>query len=221
MNIAWSYSSLKTFQQCPKKYYHLKVAKDVQDKPTAATMYGQEVHKVAEDFIKDKTPIPEKYSFVKPFMEVLDAIPGTKYCEHKMGLTRDLQPCGFFDKNVWWRGIADLLVINEEKGLAHSIDYKTGKSAKYADKQQLDLVAVAIFAHFPNIVRVKSGLLFVVSKEFVKSEHNIESKDEYIGKVLPDLDRLEKAMDNGVWNPISGPLCRFCPVKSCTHNRSE
>lgn len=221
MNIAWSYSSLKTFQQCPKKYYHLKVAKDVQDKPTAATLYGQEVHKVAEDFIKDKTPIPEKYSFVQPFMDILESIPGTKYCEHKMGLTRDLQPCGFFDKNVWWRGIADLLVVNEEKGLAHSVDYKTGKSAKYADKQQLDLVAVAIFSHFPNIVRVKSGLLFVVSKEFVKAEHHADKKGEYIDKVLPDLDRLEKAMENGVWNPISGPLCKFCPVKTCTHNRSE
>lgn len=221
MNIAWSYSSLKTFQQCPKKYYHLKVAKDVQDRPTAATMYGQDVHKAAEDFIKDGTPIPGKYAYMQPFLDTLAAIPGEKHCEMKMGLTRDLQPCGFFDKDVWWRGVADLLVINEEKGLAHSIDYKTSKSAKYADKQQLDLVAVAIFAHFPNIVRVKSGLLFVVSKEFIRAEHVAECKDEYIGKVLPDIDRLEKAMDNGVWNAVTGPLCRYCPVRECTHNRSE
>lgn len=220
MNLQWSYSSLKTFQQCPKKYYHLKVAKDVKDPPTTATLYGQEVHKAAEDFIKDGTPIPEKYAYVHPFVETLADIPGAKYTEHKMGLTRDLKPCGFFDADVWWRGIADLLIINEEKGLAHSIDYKTGKNAKYADKQQLDLVAVAIFAHFPNIVRVKSGLLFVVSKEFIKAEHHAEKKDEYIAQVLPDLDRLEKAMENGVWNPISGPLCKFCPVKDCTHNRS-
>lgn len=221
MSITWSYSSLKTFQQCPKKYYHLKVAKDVQDKPTTATMYGQDVHKAAEDFIKEGTPIPEKYDYMGPFLDTLASIPGEKYCEHKMGLTKDLQPCGFFDDNVWWRGIADLLIVNEEKGLAHSIDYKTGKSAKYADKQQLDLVAVAIFAHFPNIVRVKSGLLFVVSKEFIRAEHLAEKREEYMSRVLPDLDRLEKALDNGVWNAVSGPLCRFCPVKDCENNRSE
>ena len=29
---AWSYSSIKTFDQCPKKYFHLKIAKDIQDK---------------------------------------------------------------------------------------------------------------------------------------------------------------------------------------------
>jgi len=32
--------------------------------------------------------------------------------------------------------------------------------------------------------------------------------------------RIEKAMENGVWNPLDGPLCRFCPVKYCEHNRS-
>ena len=31
MNITWSYSSLKTFEQCPKKFYHLKVVKDYQE----------------------------------------------------------------------------------------------------------------------------------------------------------------------------------------------
>ena len=40
MTIAWSYSSIKTFDQCPKKYYHLKIAKDVQDGDTTATVYG-------------------------------------------------------------------------------------------------------------------------------------------------------------------------------------
>jgi hypothetical protein len=28
MSIVWSYSSLGLFQQCPKKYYHLRVVKD-------------------------------------------------------------------------------------------------------------------------------------------------------------------------------------------------
>jgi len=220
MNIAWSYSSLKTFQQCPKKYYHLKVAKDVQDKPTAATLYGQDVHKVAEDYIKEKTPIPEKHSYIQPMMDILDNIPGTKYCEHRMGLTKDLQPCGFFAKDVWWRGVADLLVINEESGLAHSLDYKTSKSARYADTKQLDLVAVGIFAHFPKIKRVKSALAFVVSKEFVKAEHHAAMAEKYIEKPRQDVARLEAALDNGVWNPVQGPLCKFCAVKQCEYNRS-
>jgi len=101
------------------------------------------------------------------------------------------------------------------------VDYKTSKSARYADKQQLDLVAAAIFAHFPKVKRVKSALLFVVSKEFVRAEHVADLKEAYLNKFVPDLDRIEAAIENGVWNPVTGPLCRFCPVKQCEHNRSD
>lgn len=62
-----------------------------------------------------------------------------------MGLTENLEPCDFFSDEVWWRGIADLVIIDEEEDLAWVIDYKTGKSARYADKGQLELMALAIF----------------------------------------------------------------------------
>ena len=61
MSTAWSYSSIKTFDQCPRKYFHLKVLKDVKDSGSDATIYGQEVHKAAEDYVKDGTPIPEMF----------------------------------------------------------------------------------------------------------------------------------------------------------------
>lgn len=221
MSIKWSYSSLKTFQQCPKKYYHLKIAKDVSDPPTTATTYGKAVHSAAEDFVRDGKPVPEKFAYMQPFLDTLNAIPGEKHVELELGLTKDLQPCEFDAENVWWRGIADFVVIDEAKELAYSVDYKTSKSARYADKQQLDLVAAALFAHFPKIKRVKSALLFVVSKEFVRAEHVADLKEAYVDKLRPDLARIEAAMENGVWNPVTGPLCRFCPVKSCEHNRSE
>ena len=136
-----------------------------------------------------------------------------------MGLTKDLEPCGFFDKHVWWRGIADLLIVNREKGLAYSLDYKTGKSARYADVQQLDLVAEGVMAHFPEITRIKSGLLFVVSNEFVKAYQTADSRGRYMEKVKPDLHRLQSAFENGVWNASPNNLCGWCPVKTCEHNR--
>ena len=113
-----------------------------------------------------------------------------------------------------------LLIVDNDSGVAHMVDYKTGKSARYADTKQLDLMAVGVFAHFPNIVRVKSALLFVVSNEFVKKEHEREAKAQYMQPIKTDIDRLGKALENGVWNAVTGPLCKFCPVKSCEHNRS-
>lgn len=220
MNIVWSYSSLKTFEQCPKKYYHLKVAKDVKDVPHEAALYGSDVHKAAEEHVRDGKAMPKKYSYMEPILESLKKIPGDKYCELELGLTKDLQPCAFKAPDVWWHGIVDLLIVDPTKGLAHMVDYKTSKSARYADVKQLDLMATAVFAHFPEVTKIKSALLFVVSNEFVRKEHHIGNRNEYIGGVMPTIKQLERSLEHGVWNPITGPLCRFCPVKSCEHNRS-
>lgn len=214
----WSYSSLKTFQQCPKKYYHIKVAKDVVDKPHVSALYGSAVHKAAEDHVLEGKPIPKKYDYMVPILESLKQIPGTRYAEIKLGLTESLEACDFDASEAWWHGIVDLLIVDGDK--AHMVDYKTSKSARYADTLQLDLMATAVFAKFPEVTVVKSALLFVVSNEFVKKKHVVEDKHQYVAKVRPDLDRLKTALETGVWNPLAGPLCKFCPVLKCEHNRS-
>ena len=215
---AWSYSSIKTFDQCPKKYYHLKVVKDIKDDPGEAAVYGTNVHEAAELYIKDGTPIPEKYSVIRPIVEVLASFPGEKYTELKLGLEKDgaeYTPCGFFDRNVWYRGIVDLLIIDGPS--AYLIDYKTGKNAKYADMKQLDLMAGAVFITYPEVQKIKSGLAYVVSSEFPTKTHYREHLNTYLSVFDSQLERLDAAMDNGVFNAKSGPLCGWCPVKNCEH----
>jgi hypothetical protein len=221
MSISWSFSSLKTFQQCPKKYYHLKVAKDVVESDTQATLYGTAVHTAAEEFIRDDKPLPPQFSYMQTTLETLKAIPGEKHCELRLGVTEDLKPTGFLSENTWWRGIADLVVINQDKGVAYSVDYKTGKNSRYADTKQLDLVATGLFAKFPEIKKIKSALLFVVTKELIRTEHKAEDVEKYMEKPRQDVARIQAALDNGVWNPKESALCRFCPVSQCEHNRSE
>lgn len=218
--ITWSYSSLKTFEQCPKKYYHLRIAKDVKDEGSDATLYGQELHKAAEDYLKEDKPIPLKFKFVQNVIDAIKDIPGEKHCELKLGVKQTdtgYEPCGFFDKGVWWRGIGDVVVIQDD--VAFSLDYKTSKNAKYADLKQLDILAAALFTHFPQIKKIKSALAFVVSNEFIRKEHFAEMRDSYFATFQPELDRLAAAEETGVWNTNTGPLCKFCPVVSCEHNR--
>lgn len=215
---AWSYSSIKTFDQCPKKYYHLKVAKDVKDTSGPEAIYGEEAHAAAENYIKHGTPIPEKYKVMRPAVEALAAFPGEKHCELRLGLAKTswgFDPCGFFDEDVWYRGIIDLLIIDGET--AHLVDYKTGKNAKYADMKQLDLMAGAVFIHFPEVQKIKSGLIYVVSNEFPKKTHVRERLADYLNVFEPQLERLEASLENGIWNAKSSPLCGWCPVTGCEH----
>ena len=41
----WSYSSLKQYQNCPKQYYEVTVAKNFFQPPSKEMIYGNEVHK--------------------------------------------------------------------------------------------------------------------------------------------------------------------------------
>ena len=91
--LTWSYSSIKTFDQCPKKYHHLKILKDVRDEGSAAMVYGQQLHTAAEHYIKDSTPLPAEFNFIQNTLDAFNRIPGEKHCEIRLGLTIDYEPC--------------------------------------------------------------------------------------------------------------------------------
>lgn len=214
---AWSYSSIKLFDQCPKKYYHLRVVKDVKEPPTDAIMYGKQFHEAAELYIRDGNPIPPQFAFIQPSLDALKAIEGEKHCELEMGLTANLEPCGFKDPEVWWRGVADLAIINGDE--ARCLDYKTGKSAKYADTDQLELMALAMFKHFPDIKVVRGALFFVISKNFIKDSYDSEKQDKMWAKWLAEYNKMKFAYENNIWNPRPSGLCKkHCLVLECPHN---
>ena len=217
MKLTWSYSSLGLFQQCPRKYYHLRVLKDIKEPETTAILYGKEVHLALEEYIRDGKPVPAQFKEFTEIADMLKAMPGDKLCEYKMGLTKDIQACGFFDENVWFRGVADLLIINGDT--ARVIDYKTGKSSEFADKKQLELMSLAVFKHFPKVRTVKAGLIFLVANDFIKADFDKKDAPLTWLKWIQETDRLEEAHEVNVWNPKPNFTCRkYCLVKDCEHN---
>jgi hypothetical protein len=217
--MKWSYSSIKLFEQCPRKYYHLKIVKDVVEPETEALLYGSRFHEAAEKYVRDDEPLPPYFTFVKQTLDNLKQISGERLCEYEMGITKDLEPCEFNAPDVWYRGIADLLIIDREKGEARVVDYKTGKSAKYADPEQLELMSLCVFKHFPEITRVKAGLLFVIANALVKSQYNAEQQEFLWTKWSDRTKRLAFASESDTWNPKPSGLCRkHCAVLTCSHN---
>lgn len=217
MNYTWSYSSISLFQQCPRKYHRLRVVKDIVEPPQDHLLYGSAVHKAAEEYLRDGTPIPEKYAYIQPKIDPFKSMPGTMYCEHEMGLDRDLNPCKFKAKDVWFRGIADLLIVNGDK--ARIVDWKTSKSSRYADKKQLELLSLLVFKHFPEVKKVQAGLVFLVADDLVPAKYDREIEAEAWQKWLGETNQLDKAFETDVWNPRPNFTCRgWCPVDDCEHN---
>lgn len=215
----WSYSSLKLFEQCPRRYQAEKVTKEVPFTQNEAALYGEQLHKAAEEYIRDGKPIDPRFDFIKPYLDKLNAIEGVKFCELKLGVKRSdgrLVACDFFDPEVWFRGVADLVIIDGDR--AWIVDYKSGKSAKYADTRQLALMAAALFLKYPIVKKIKTSLLFVVSKEFVKEDFHKEFGLSVFSELNGLLTARDAAYESDVWNPRPNGLCRkWCPVKSCAH----
>jgi hypothetical protein len=216
----WSFSRIKAFDTCPKQFYHVSVLKQFPFVETEAMRYGTDLHKAAEEFIRDGTPVPDRFGFLRPALEVLAAMPGEKLCERKLGLNDKLEACDFFAPDVWFRGIVDLAIIDGDR--AYIVDYKSGRSSRYAEKGQLELMALTMFQHFPQLKEVKAGLLFVIANDFVKAKYTRVKRRELWQKWLSEYGRMEAAFDSGTWNPKPSGLCkRHCPVVECPHNGSS
>jgi RecB family exonuclease len=133
-----------------------------------------------------------------------------------MAINTELEPCTWGAEDYWVRGIVDLLVLGGDT--AYIVDYKTG-SAKYPDVNQLKLMSLMTYAHFPNVKHIKAGLLFVAHNTFINEVYHRDQSEDMWKDFLPDLERLKLSYDNDKWPENPTPLCGWCPVTSCQFHK--
>lgn len=214
----FSYSMLKAFETCPRQYHEIRVLRRHPSPKTEQILYGERLHKAAEDYIASGVTLTDEFGFLKPTLDNLLALPGTKFAERKMAVTKELQPCGWRSPDAWYKGIADFSAVDLPGKKGFVCDYKSG-SNKYPDTDQLELMSLLLFAHHPEIEVVRSALLFVakgtMEKKIVRREQAAFMWDRYRER----NDLRVCAHQLGVFNPKQSGLCRkHCPVTSCEFN---
>jgi hypothetical protein len=121
----WSHSALEQFKNCPRAYHAHRVDKSVPYVEGPEAAYGNMVHKAFEDRVRDGKPLPADLQLHETYLARLASLPGQIYVEREIAVNRKLQPCGYWDEDVWYRAKIDYLNIND--GRARIVDYKTGK----------------------------------------------------------------------------------------------
>lgn len=218
MKIQWSHSALKDYENCPRKYHEVRVLKNFKIHKTEKILYGDRWHAAAEAYAKGEG-LAEEFANtdLKGIVDALLSKPGLKFFEYQMALNDKLEPCGWFADEVWVRGIADVLIVDEENKTAWVVDYKTGND-RYPDRGQLELMAHLVFAHFEDVMQVNAALIFVLKNSMVKEKYMRWDSDEVWWKYRERIARIAAAHEAGVWNPQRSGLCGWCEVMTCEHN---
>lgn len=211
-----SFSRLSTFEQCEAQFDYLYVSKSVASQSNDASDYGDRVHKVLEAYgkgtLNEATLSDEGKQTLKRWgrlVDIINARGGDKYFEHQMAVNRDRNPTGWFDKDVWIRSIADVLLVDGD--VAYCLDYKTGKVKD--NPTQLQLFAAMVMWHFPEVQKVKTSFLWLKYDETTNATYERRYLDALWRAMEPRFVKVQDIIDLGVFKTKPSGLCPWCPAK--------
>jgi CRISPR/Cas system-associated exonuclease Cas4 (RecB family) len=214
--IAWSYSALTSFENCPRKYWATKVAKVVDDS-NQYNRAGDSDHSLLQNHMQKGMALPPRLQFLDPLTSKLRAAPGETFVEYQMCLKQDLTPTHFKDwDGAWVRGAGDYVKINGPKALY--MDWKSGKPRDEVE-DQIDLTALLLFKHFPAVQQMTGALLYYNHNKL--APHIVHRADEarLWNGFITRVRAMEEAKRNDDWPTNPNPLCGWCPYRACPFNK--
>lgn len=209
---SWSYSKLKNYDVCPKRNYEVDIARNFQDSGGEALTWGNEVHDAIAKALKSNAPLPPEMQSFDYWVDRVRRGSGELLVEQKYAITRNFEPTTYFAKDVWYRGVGDVVRIDTDVALV--VDWKTGKVLE--DSVQLMLMAQCLFSHYPTLKYVRSSFIWLKDDCETPELFTRQEVAQQWVELLPRVNAMEKAHKDMNFPPKPGRLCkRFCPVTSC------
>lgn len=182
--------------------------------PGKAMLEGQKIHKALELRVRDKVPLPGNLRQHEPLCRRFDKTSGSVHVEQKLALNRDLEPTEFFAKDVWLRGVLDVIVQKGKR--AKVFDYKTGK--RKPDSEQLKLFAAVVFAANDKVEIIDTSFLWLHTREVDSATFTRDDEPLIWREFEPRVERMQEAYDRQKFPARPSGLCRgWCPVRHCEH----
>jgi len=199
------------FENCPLRYDRQRIKKEVIDTGGEASKYGERIHEHLETRMNGGNLDAEATQY-EPLCKVIEelAVQGTLHVEHKLTLTENLTPTGWWDADAWLRSKLDILIVVGDNALV--LDWKTGK--RNADQFQLQLFAAQVFKHFPEVQQVDTAFVWLKSMELDSRHYVREDMPEVWAEIMNRIRRIYDAYEHDNWPARPSGLCRFCPCRN-------
>jgi len=207
--LVFSYSILNNYDNvCPHQTFRRYVKKDLPFVETLAMKKGNEIHTAMEYRIGGK-PLPIHMQHWEPFVKPI--ADKNARAELKLGITSEGKPTGFFDKDVWCRGKADAVIIQNDS--AFLVDWKSGGS-KYENSFEIEMQAMMLKAANPYLVRI-AGCYAWLAENRMGTTYDLSDFSSTWAKVNNIAEQIKDDMASGEWEKRKGPLCGYCPCTDC------
>jgi hypothetical protein len=210
--LSHSFSSLKMYENCPKRYYHQRVLKEVKDQGGEATIWGERVHKFLEDRLAKATELPQEVARYDPLCKSIIKLAegGELLVEQQLTLNEALETTSWFAKDAWMRSIVDVLVVQGAEAVM--FDWKTGK--RRPDFSQLELFALQVFKHYPDVKRVRTSFVWLKDLSMDHEQYTRDDEPELWSRLMNKVVRVEKSLASDNWPAKPSGLCNWCPCKN-------
>lgn len=208
--LVGSYSLLNQYMNCPHAAFHKYVAKTYPFVESPAMAEGNAIHLAMENRLRIKQPLPPKYAQWEPFAAPFDRC--AVMVEEKLGIMKDGKPCGFFDKDVFFRGKIDVVAASSKRAII--IDWKSGGS-KYEDPFELEIGAVLLQAKH-NVSTIKGQYAWLAENR-LGTLYDLSDTNKTFAKMKHLMDEIERDRSRDWFEKRKSGLCGWCVVASCEH----
>lgn len=211
MRLAHSYSSIKLYENCPYRYFRQRVVKDVIDEGGEASKHGERIHAFLENRLKDNADLPQEIGHYDTLCKAVEtmATGGELHVEKELVLNDNLTPTGWWDADAWIRSKLDVLVIKGNHAVV--MDWKTGK--RNPDQFQMQLFAVQVLKHFPEVQHVKTSLVWLKDMSMDSEKYTRLDANALWADIMKRIQRIHTSLEYDNWPAKPSGLCRFCPAR--------
>lgn len=233
--IKLSASAVKTYEQCPRKYFYTYIEK-AKKKQWDHFDLGNLCHETLELFHQiyinegakkgslaklmghafGRARMNKQYSSMSDILlaEAKELCAGYLDRVRQDGMPNVKGVETSFNikisNDVRVRGFLDRLDIMKD-GRFHIVDYKTTKNAKYLDEFQLLVYGMWLLQQYPDIESFKGSYVLLRHKSKTK-EYEFNRED--VDRITKDLlNYASKIRSENTWTPVPTILCNWCDFK--------
>jgi len=231
-----SASSMKTFSQCPRKYYYQYIAREPKLKWDHLDL-GNLCHKALEIFHEKYMEMKKKPKY-SALMKEAFAMAREEYPDMRNELVAEakdmikdyllfLKSSGMphvrgvetsfninITQDILVRGFLDRVDVLPQESIMHIVDYKTTRNPKYLDSFQLLIYGLWLQSQYPDVDRYKGSYVLLRHGSKHKSyELNREDIEGVKKKIISLADDIRLNISQDSWEPVPTPLCNWCDFK--------